>query len=112
MVENSREIKKRKRKRKLSKAKGAKKVEVKSNNYRKKSLALSKKTQAEKERRRGKLHELTTWMVESKTAKWHVEDLDIKSMTRKGKSAQKRELNRATLEMGSERPYGLRLLRP
>lgn len=98
MVANGREIKRRQRK--LSKAKGAKKGEAKSNNYRKKQCALAKKKQAERECRRGKLHELTTWMVKFKTAKWHIEDLLIQLMTQAGKSAQKRVLNRAILEMG------------
>ena len=39
-------------------------------------------------------------MVQHKTAKWHIEDLDIPAMTRAEKSAQKRGLNRAILEMG------------
>lgn len=98
MVANGREIKKRQRK--LSKAKGAKKGEAKSNNYKKKQLALAKKKQEDKERRRGKLHELTSWMVSEKTAKWHVEDLLIQFMTMAGKSSQKKGLNRAILEMG------------
>jgi len=98
MVANDKEIKKRQRK--LSKAQGFRKGETKSNNYKKKQRALAKKKQEEKERRRGKLHELTTWMVNNRTAKWHIEDLLILLMTMAGRSSQKRGLNRAILEMG------------
>lgn len=93
-----RDLKKIKRlRRRLSKAKGSLKGEKQSNNYKKKRRALSKACQAEKERHEGKLHRLSAALIKKHTATWHVEDLDIKAMTRKGNRA-KRGLNRSINE--------------
>ena len=83
--------------RKLSRAKGAKKGEKRSNNYKKIRLSLGKAFQAEKERTHGQLHETSRRLIKKHSARWFVEDLDIKAMTRKGKSA-KRGLNRSIRE--------------
>lgn len=83
--------------RSLSKAKGGLKGEKQSSNYKKKRRALSKACQAEKERHEGKLHQLSARLIKQHTATWHVEDLDVKAMTRKGKQAKK-GLNRSINE--------------
>lgn len=79
------------RQRKLARAKKG------SNNRAKKRLSLAKASQAERERARGRLHEISRRLIKEHTATWFVEDLDIKGMTAKGKGG-KRGLNRSILE--------------
>ncbi len=68
-----------------------------SNGRKKKVLALSKEWQRVRERNKGYLHELTTWLVKNQTSKFYVEDLKVKNMTATGGSS-KAGLNRSMLD--------------
>ena len=69
-----------------------------SNNRKKLLLQKQKEEQRIQERERGYVHEVTANLIKNQSSKFVIEDLDIVSMSKKGKGKFKKSMNRNMLE--------------